>query len=79
MKKIVVIESGWVLVGDYEGKRDKTLLTDASVIRLWGTSKGLGEIAINGPTKDTVLDKLGVTEITNKHILFIVECNQQKW
>jgi hypothetical protein len=59
MKTIVVLPHGWVLVGDLEGKK----LSNASTIRVWGTSKGLGELAKNGPTEKTILDSLGDVKI----------------
>lgn len=55
MKTICVLPRGWVLVGNLEG----TCLKSAKVIRRWGTTKGLGELAASGPTRETVLDDLG--------------------
>ena len=57
-KKIVVLHSGWVVVGDYSKEGAEVVLRNASVIRRWGTTKGLGELR-NGPTKDTILDPAG--------------------
>ena len=48
-KQIVILNRGWVVVGNYYEKGDDCTLTDASVIRAWGTTKGLGELAENGP------------------------------
>ena len=31
-----------------------------AVIRIWGTKKGIGELALNGPQPSTVLDPCGV-------------------
>ena len=59
--RFVVLQRGWVLVGRYSEKGDRGYLDGASVIRKWGTSKGLGEL-VNGPLTTgqyapTVLDK----------------------
>ena len=56
--KIVVLQRGWVIVGKWHREGNDCKLTDASVIRTWGTTKGLGEI-ISKPTTKTVLDKCG--------------------
>ena len=55
-KKIVILHRGWVVVGDVSQEGDQVVVDNASVVRRWGTSKGLGELATNGPLKNTVLD-----------------------
>jgi hypothetical protein len=55
-RQIVVLNRGWVVVGDYSEKEEDCMLSNASVIRIWGTTKGLGELAENGPTSSTKLD-----------------------
>ena len=54
--KIVLLQRGWVMVGRFERKGSDCKLSNASVIRNWGTTKGLGEIAEDGPTSSTKLD-----------------------
>ncbi len=65
---IVVLQRGWVAVGRLHQDDDKITLTDASIIRRWGTTKGLGEL-VNGPTSETVLDPAGTIR---GHILTVV-------
>lgn len=55
-RQIVVLNRGWVVVGDYSEKGDDCTLENASIIRVWGTTKGLGELAEGGPTSSTKLD-----------------------
>lgn len=55
-RQIVVLNRGWVVVGDYSEKEDECTLSNASIIRVWGTTKGLGELAENGVTSTTKLD-----------------------
>ena len=54
--KIVVLQRGWVAIGRYSQEGQDCKLTDAAIIRKWGTTKGLPEL-VSGPTKDTILDK----------------------
>ena len=79
-KVIVVVEAGWVFLADAIvpkmafGTLPVMQLENASVIRVWGTTAGLGEIALHGPTKDTVLDFAGTVDIPNGKILSIISC-----
>jgi hypothetical protein len=68
---IYVLTGGWVLVGTpHESTEDDIKLENAKVIRVWGTSKGLGQLR-NGPTKETKLDPIKETVyITKGQIIF---------
>ena len=60
-KHIVILQRGNVMMGDFYRYGSDCELRNASVIRRWGTTGGLGEIAKNGPVKSgenapTVLD-----------------------
>jgi len=66
--RIVILQRGWVVVGRWHRDGDDVTLTSASVIRRWGTSKGLGELA-NGPLSETKLDPAGTIRC---HILAVV-------
>ena len=74
MKKIVVMTSGWVVMGDVTEHNDQLTINDASVIRVWGTTAGLGEIALNGPTPTTVLDPAGVVEVYLPAVIMQIPC-----
>lgn len=60
--KIVVLQRGWVFVGRYllDPETQIVTLTDSRNIRVWGTTRGLGELAESGPTASTKLDHTGV-------------------
>lgn len=62
-KEIVVCNARWNIIGECEKTADGLVLTNASVIREWGTTKGLGEIAISGPTSKTKLDYVGEVHV----------------
>ena len=79
--KIVILQRGWVMVGRFERNGSDCKLHNASVIRVWGTTKGLGEIAVNGPIQGkTVLDKTyGVVEFDSLTIVASVSVEESKW
>jgi hypothetical protein len=78
--KIVILQRGWVMVGRLERKDSECKLHQASVIRNWGTTKGLGEIALNGPLKDTKLDKCGgLVEFDYLTVVASISCEESKW
>ena len=78
--RIVVLQRGWVLVGRYSQTGSDCTLTDCSVIRIWGTSKGLGEIAQNGPiVGKTILDKTPICKFHELTVCFTIQCEESKW
>ncbi len=78
--KIVILQRGWVMVGRFERNESECKLHNASVIRLWGTSKGVGEIAANGPLSGTKLDKChGVVEFDYLTVVATIACDKAKW
>ena len=78
--KIVVLQRGWVMVGKLERDGSECKLHQASVIRNWGTTRGLGEIAEAGPKKDTKLDPCnGVVEFDWLTVVAAISINEAKW
>jgi hypothetical protein len=78
--KIVILQRGWCMVGKFERDGSECKLHNASVIRTWGTTKGLGEIAEGGPTSSTVLDKTnGLVEFDYLTVVATISCNEDSW
>lgn len=78
--KIVILQRGWCMVGRFERSGSDCKLHSASVIRKWGTTKGLGEIAKDGPTSDTMLDNCnGLVEFDYLTVVAMISCNESKW
>ena len=75
-KRIYVLKERWVLIGTESGKttQNTVYLTDAAVIRVWGTTAGLGQIALDGPTTETKLDPCGNTSFPRESLLFSIDC-----
>ena len=75
MKKIFIVKLGWVFIGDEKETRNGVITVEnASVVRVWGTERGIGELAIKGPTKKTVLDRVGTIEIQEASLLARIRC-----
>lgn len=77
--KIAVLQRGWVMVGRFERSGNDCALKDASVVRRWGTSKGLGEIALEGPKSETVLDPCGNVQFDYLTVVALLDCAEEKW
>lgn len=79
-KYICILQRGWVFVGDLYRKGHECTLTNAACVRTWGTTKGLGEIAENGPIKDkTILDKCPDVKFHYLTAVASIKCNEEKW
>ena len=78
--KIVILQRGWVMVGKFERNEKNCKLYNASVIRIWGTTQGLGQLANEGPLPDTILDPChGVVEFDYLTMVASISCNEEKW
>lgn len=78
--RIIILPRGWNLVGEYSCVSGVCTIKNASVIRRWGTSNGLGELAKNGPLPNTILDECnGDVEILQTNIIATINCEYTKW
>jgi hypothetical protein len=77
--RIVILQRGWVMVGEYSRVENDCFLKNCSTIRKWGTSRGLGQIAMEGPTSETILDKQPDTEFHILTIVASIKCDASKW
>lgn len=79
MIRIVILERGFVSVGKYAEGTDWCSLEDAFIVRRWGTSAGLGELAKEGPTDRTILDRTPTQRFPVRCIINTIECDEKKW
>lgn len=77
--KICVLQRGWVMIGRYSKDGDTVTLENAHVIRTWGTTKGLGELALEGKQSNTKLDKAGHVEFHILTVVATINCVDKKW
>lgn len=77
--EIVILQRGWIVVGRFHKKDHDCIVEHGYVIRQWGTTKGLGEIAMNGPTDKTVIDRIPTTRFHELTIVARMICEESKW
>ena len=76
---IVVADKGFVYVGAVAHDGEWCKVTNARNIRRWGTTKGLGELALKGPQPDTVLDEVGTVSVPAHAVISIIDTEASKW
>lgn len=77
--QIVVLDRGYVYVGDVTITADWVLISNARNVRRWGTTKGLGELAKSGPLKDSILDPSGTVRAPVRALISLIECEASSW
>ena len=73
---IVVMTQSFVACGNLVNTDSGIVLNNAAIIRQWGTTEGLGQLALKGKTSSTILDYYGIMHIPLHSIVFILECTQ---
>ena len=76
---IIIGQAGWVWVGHYERNGDTILIRDARCIRRWGTTRGLAQLANDGPQPETKLEPACDVEL---HVLAVIgrlPCREEAW
>lgn len=83
--RIAVLQRGHVVIGVYSQTGNIGRLEKASVIRRWGTSKGLGELAMSGPLSEnekngpTILDACPPVSFHVREVIMMMEVNKDAW
>jgi hypothetical protein len=77
--KIVILPRGWNMIGYFSKDGSNCKLENASVIRRWGTTKGLGELADKGKLEDTILDPCGTVEFHELTVIATIHCKESVW
>jgi len=78
-KQIVILDRGFVYVGDVAINGDWLTLSNGANVRRWGTKKGLGELAANGPSATSQLDPCPTLRAPLRAVIGAIECNPEKW
>ena len=77
--QIVVLQRGWVAIGRFSQTKEQCHLTSAYIIRTWGTSKGLGELAFEGQKTNTKLDKCADLHFHELTIVLRMDVDESVW
>lgn len=70
-QNIVVLDRGFVYVGQVAEQSDRLVIRNARNIRRWGTTRGLGELR-NGPLQNTVLDDCGLVVVYLRAVISLI-------
>ena len=83
---LLVCQERWVLAGivrPHPTNALKIMIDHCFVIRIWGTSRGLGELALDGPTEAGKYDYEGSgIEQNDDFVMRIIPCEpraSKKW
>src|SRR5208337_1531535 len=77
--KIVVLDRGFVYVGKVSTDSDWCYIYEAKNIRVWGTTKGLGELAKDGPLGATKMDDCGDVQAPLRAVIHLMTAEASKW
>jgi hypothetical protein len=75
---IVTIEDHHVFIGNVEFRTDERGVTWICIrlarnIRNWGTSKGMGQLALEGPSPHTKIDLCGLVLVPISYVVYLME------
>jgi hypothetical protein len=76
--QIVILDRGFVYIGRVTADAEWIHIKDASNLRVWGTSKGLGEL-VDGPLANTKLDKTGNVKASRKALIAMIAVSEESW
>ena len=76
---ICVLDNAFVYVGNLIIGRELSIIQSAKNIRIYGTTKGLGQLAIEGPQKQTVLDDAGTVCCFNEELKHFILTDISLW
>jgi hypothetical protein len=77
--QIVILDRGFVFVGDVSTDGDWVTISNAKNVRRWGTSQGLGELAARGPQPETKLDIGGTIKAPHRALIGMIACEVASW
>tara|TARA_R110000868_G_scaffold58435_5_gene180592 strand:+ start:2285 stop:2563 length:279 start_codon:yes stop_codon:yes gene_type:complete len=75
---ILVVDNGFVFVGDVVSDGKTLVVLKAKQLRVWGTTAGLGQIT-EGPTAATKADPCDTVIIPAARLVFALPANGAKW
>ena len=78
--RIFVLQRGWVVVGVERDEGDQIVIERGHVVRRWGTTDGLGELASKGPLSKTKLDEFAhPVRFHRLSVICTFDCDGAAW
>ena len=77
--EIIIGQRGFAWIGSVDRSGDRIVISNAYNIRRWGTSYGLGQLALEGPQPNTILDKTGTVTLHLGAEIGAIKCDPEKW
>ena len=76
---VAILDRGWVFIGRATEDEFTLTLKDADCIRQWGTTKGLGQLALEGKQSGTVLDAAGTVAVPKGSVVALIDAKEASW
>jgi len=76
---IAILDRGWVFIARVSESPSAIELTNAACIRYWGTTKGIGQLALEGPQRVTKIDEAGTVTVPRTAIIALIDAVEAKW
>lgn len=76
---LIVLDRGWVFVGRVTEGPSQITIDDAGCVRFWGTTKGIGQLASEGPLSATKIDPAPRIVAPGRAVIFLMACNEERW
>jgi hypothetical protein len=77
--QIVILDRGWVYVGNVTIEGNWCVIQNAKCVRRWGTDDGLGQLASKGPQPETKLEVTGTVKANMRAVIGLIGCEASKW
>ena len=76
---IAILDRGWVFIARVSESPSAISLSNAACIRYWGTTKGIGQLALEGPQSGTKIDEAGTVTVPRTAIIALIDAVEAKW
>ena len=77
--RIVILQRGHIAVGHVYTAADEVRIENAAIVRRWGTTNGLGELAKQGPLSETILDDCPTLHAHPLTVVGMMEVEANAW
>jgi len=76
---LVIVDNGFVYVGNIAVDNDLVVITNGANVRKAETTRGFGELAMEGPNKGTTLDPCPIVLVPVGRVCHYMRCDSAKW